>query len=690
MQAEILDALRRGANDEALALARAAVDADAQDPQAHRLLAMALRAGGDDGAALASIERAIALAPDDADLHFHRAGYLVGRRDLEAAQAALSQSVQLDPNQYGAYVMQAQLALSRGDLDEADRNARLAARVDPDHPWTQLLDGSVALQRGDKAHALAVLSQAAHQAPDDAQIRYALGFAYLENGHLAFAEKSFEGLLDKLPGTSRLRALVAELQRRQGRPGDAADTLAPLLELADTTPALQRFAGELELEAGRVDRALPPLRAALAAQPEDPRTVVAIFEAWRRKNDREDARGTLDAALATTTQSIPLWQARVAVERGAVADALAVVERWLAAMPDAVPALEMQLQLLEDSGDLDACEAVARRITAQLPGHPGAEMHIVQGLMRRDPPAAVKHVADLLAKAGNDDARRSLRSWLGHAYDRAGRHADAVAMWSSLQADALANALPLPDPATPVQQWPAMAERRDDAAATAFLAGAPGSGVERLARLLAGAVPAFRDDRFGPQAPEDHLQNYYLPHRLVKGEVAPDEVAADWQAQLPARGIADGRIVDWLLWWDNALLMMLRAHLPHARLLIALRDPRDMLLDWLAFGAPIQFKFASPQAAAGWLAIHLNQLAVLDEQALFPHTLIRMDELINDEAAAARALGDALGTTLPAPPKGLFGGPRFADGRWRDYAAVLAEPFALLTPVARRLGYPEA
>src|SRR3546814_1727491 len=82
-------------------------------------------------AALVSIDRAIALAPEDAELHFHRAGYLVGGRQLEAAQAALSQTVELDPNQFGAYVMQAQLALGRGDVDEAERLARLAARVEP-------------------------------------------------------------------------------------------------------------------------------------------------------------------------------------------------------------------------------------------------------------------------------------------------------------------------------------------------------------------------------------------------------------------------------------------------------------------------------------------------------------------------------------------------------------------------------
>src|SRR3546814_5774982 len=139
MQADILDALRRGANEDALSLARAATTANPQDPQAHRALAMALRASGDSDAALVSIDRAIALAPEDAELHFHRAGYLVGGRQLEAAQAALSQTVELDPNQFGAYVMQAQLALGRGDVDDAERLARLAARVERSEEHTSEL-----------------------------------------------------------------------------------------------------------------------------------------------------------------------------------------------------------------------------------------------------------------------------------------------------------------------------------------------------------------------------------------------------------------------------------------------------------------------------------------------------------------------------------------------------------------------
>jgi hypothetical protein len=222
----------------------------------------------------------------------------------------------------------------------------------------------------------------------------------------------------------------------------------------------------------------------------------------------------------------------------------------------------------------------------------------------------------------------------------------------------------------------------------AFLAGAPGSGIERLAAVLAGTVPAFRSDRFDAgRAPDDLLQNFHVAARLAGGELDAATLAQDWRAHLPARGVANGEVIDWLLWWDNALLPMLRTQLPQANVLIALRDPRDMLLDWLAHGAPAPLAMGSPTVAAQWLATLLNQLAALHEQDLFPHRLLRMDAAMDDAQALSALVGTALGLELPVAPVGALGPRRFPAGHWRGYAEALAEPFRLLTPVARRLGY---
>ena len=71
--------------------------------------------------------------------------------------------------------------------------------------------------------------------------------------------------------------------------------------------------------------------------------------------------------------------------------------------------------------------------------------------------------------------------------------------------------------------------------------------------------------------------------------------------------------------------MALRPHLREAMLMIAVRDPRDMLLEWLAFGTAMPFAMPSPAAAAEWLAIALNQVASLVEDQWFPNRVVRTD-----------------------------------------------------------------
>ncbi|MFC3551906.1 tetratricopeptide repeat protein [Lysobacter cavernae] len=690
MYEPILDALRRGAAAQALAAARDAVATQPQDATAHRLLAAALRLDGDREAALAAIDHAIGLAPDDAGLHLERAGLLLAERQLDEAQAALARATGLDPNQFPAYIVQAQLAVGRGDLDEAERLVRTAARIAPEHPHVAAVEGSLALRRGDADRALAILSGAAERAPDDLQLRHALGFAYLAKGHFAFAEQAFRRLLERDPDSRALRSLIADLVRRQGRPGEAADELAPLLDGAAATPALQRLVAELELEGGRNESALARLRESFAAQPLDRRTLLALMEAWRRLEAVDEARSTLDTTLEAHTQLPDLWRARLALEPFAGEGARDVVARWQVAMPEHVPALEAQSTIHGRAGEHDQAEAVARRIIELQPGHTQAELRIVDELLRRDPDAAVMRVEGLLAKAQDINIKRSLRQLLGRCFDIAGQPDAAAATWAELHAEVVGERLPLPQPSAPIAQWPELAPVAESTPPVLLLWGAPGSLVERLAVTLGESGAPVRADRLGATPPNDLFQRYPTTAGLVDGTLDAAYQINLWRAGLPARGISDGTVFDWLLWWDNALLLALRPYLPEAVLMIALRDPRDMLLDWLAYGSPVPFALASPEAGARWLAATLEQVAQLHEQDLFPHRLVRLDDIAQDPRGVAQALADALQTRVMTPSPATLGTARLAPGHWRTFAEPLAEAFALLEPVAQRLGYPAA
>jgi tetratricopeptide (TPR) repeat protein len=679
----IREALSRGDYVQALAAATVAASAHPDNAQAYRLLAAAQRAAGEPVAALASIDRAIALAPDEADAHFERAGLLLGEHQVDAAQAALARSIGLDPNLFGAYVLQAQLALGRGDLDEAERLRRLAMRIAPEHPQLAAIEGTLALRRNDPARAQNILANALQQHPDDAQIGYALGFVYMAQGHLAFAEQVFRNVLARHPDAINLHALIADLVRQQGRPAEALQEIAPLLaDPARVTPGLRRIAGELELLAGSPERALPWLRDAFAAQPQDRRALAALMETWRRLGDGAQARATLDAALATSPQIEDLWQARLAVESDTPA-IRTVIDRWLMAMPGSVVALEARMALHDRTGEAAAAEIIAQQIIALEPGRSSAEFRLLDGLLERDPAAAIARAGQLVAQAPAGDGRLLLTGWLALAHDRAGEPAAAVALWSQLQAQVAGARLPLWQPGTPPVQWPEFGAVTPDAAPIAWLWGPPGSAVESVAAVLAATTPAFRADRFGPSPPPDAFQRFQSIADLQSGAVSPAQVFAQWQAGLAARGIRDGQVIDWLPYWDNQLLLALRAHAPHGMLLIAMRDPRDLLLDWLAFGARPPLALGTPMVAAEWLARVLGQVATLQEEALYPAQLLRVDGIHDDPVALAAAIG------VPAPvqPSNQRSQKRFPAGHWRAYADVLAEPFAVLTPIAQRLGY---
>ena len=695
MQERIFAALRRGANAEALSMARVAVAEAPHDARAHALLAHAERASGDQAAAQHAIARAVLLAPEDADLHFQRAGFLLSEHKLGEAQAALDRTLQLDPNQFSAYILQAQMAIGRGDIDEAERLQRSAARLSPDHAWVKTLEGMIALRRGDGARAQALLTRAAAQMPDDLQVLYALGFAHLDQRQFAFAEQAFRKVIETSPRMQGLRGLLADVLLQQQRPDEALEVLQPLLDNPETaTPGLKRMTAELELAMGRHETAIQRLREALAEEPRDPRGWALAAEIWRRTGDSADARATLDATLEKHPDAARLWQLRLAFEPESGDGAEAAVARWLAAMPDNVLALEAAMHLHEVRGDTEAVDTLAQRIVELEPGRTSAEMRVIDRMTRTQPEAAIVHIQGLISKAGDDAARRGLMPWLGYAQDRAGRHADAAMTWIALNAGQAAVRWPLTAPGPAGGPWPEAATAVPGTPPVAYLWGLPGSGVEKVAAVIGYAGYPLRADRFGPNAPQDPLQNPDTIAALNNGSLTPERLLAEWRAALPARGIHDGIVIDWLPFWDNALLKMLRPLQPGAIVMIAVRDPRDMLLEWLAFGSAMPYGIASPTDAALWMARQLQHVIALrgtpQSGPLQPHKLVLTDHALADVQAFAAEVGGGLGLDeIQVPPASALGGQRFAFGHWREYAKPLAEPFALLSDVAQALGYPE-
>jgi len=690
MQEQILQAFQRNANDEALTLAQQWVDQSPGQAVPLSWLATALRQQGNIDAALAALDQALALQPDDAVLHLQRATLLLTGRQFEAANAALARTTELDPNQLDGYLIQAHMALAQRDFDRAQSLSRVASRLAPEHPQLLAIDGMIALHQGEPDKALALLNHAAEQAPEDPRILYGLGFAFLAKDHVAFAEQTFRKLLAAQPDSLPMMSLVADLCLRQGHMPDAALLLEQMLATEQgNTLGVRRQAAMIQLQAGQPQAAAEHAVACLQEGGQiDRRLLQVALMAWEQLGADGQAREVLDALLEKHPQDHSLWLARLAVEQVGSEAAAAVAQRWVELMPEHIPAWEIRMRLHDMLSQPEQAEAVARRIIELEPGRVSGEQRVVGGLLERNQSdAAVAHVEAMIARA-DEVAKPSLRTWLGVVQDGARRPADAVSTWLEIRQAEASQRLSLPPQAKSPMSWPDMAPMSEDAHdRPLFVTGLPGSGVERVITILGAASPVVRTDRFGNTPPNDPFQRFDTLAALASGELSADALVQQWRDALPARGVPNGNIIDCLLWWDNGLLWALRQHLSQGRLLAVLRDPRDMLLEWLAFGGSSPFALNTITEATAWLQRSLEQLANLHDQSLYPVALMRIDGMENNPQGLSKLLEQVFGSAFPVvdqlPP------PRLPAGHWRQYNDVLGAAFNNLTPVAVRLGYPE-
>ncbi len=135
--------------------------------------------------------------------------------------------------------------------------------------------------------------------------------------------------------------------------------------------------------------------------------------------------------------------------------------------------------------------------------------------------------------------------------------------------------------------------------------------------------------------------------------------------------------------------------MPGARAIVALRDPRTLLLNWWVYGSAQGFAFPGAEIAAEWLAHALTPIADRLESAPGSMLPVRGEAVDEDAAAVCAELAERLGLAatpsaerLAALGAGQGGHPNsFAAGHWRHYRDALSSAFDKLEGIAQRLGY---
>jgi tetratricopeptide (TPR) repeat protein len=682
MLQDVLTALRAGDTAAALASATRWTTTEPQNADALFWLAQSRGAAGDLAGAGAALDEALAVAPQRADLLTLR-GYLdLQGRDLDKATAGLNAALAQDPNQVPAYIALAHLALARGDRAETERLVAYAKRVDPEHPRVLLLEALLAArQEGQAERVLPLLTAAAERAPNDPLVLSALGVAFFERQHFAFAEETLRKALALSTASPALHAPLITALAAQNKI-DAAMAAADAWAARQPEALPPRWTrAQLRLQVGQAAAAREDLEAILAAQPRHLQAYEWLLQVLGQTEGVLAVHAELERRVAADPGFAFAWQQLLNVQP--LDAAPATVQRWLEAMPEHPAALEAAATLAERDGREGDALAYAERALAAEPRLLEAALLRARATALLMPEAALARMDALIAAATTPEQARALSGWRAMALHRVGRPEDALQAWGRLWMDGPAFGLPLPNPEPASKATPTT-----DGGAGHLLWGPPGSRVERIQRALIPAAPnRLMVDRFRQPMRDDGFNALRSPpgHPFAG-------TAEHWRRPLEARGLDPSTLIDALPFWDG----WTQATLHGTTLVAVLRDPRDLLLNWMAWGSAAGYAFPSPAMAAAWLHRQLDQL--LAAEAANPAKVVRIDaDRLDTDRAALSAQLTAVFDLDTAPDmeaavalsRAANGGPTdFVAGTWRQYAGPMQALLKPLGEMAVRLGYP--
>lgn len=643
----------------------------------------------DEGEAL--MLRAHELAPDRIDIIIGLGNVCFEKRDFAGACRRYEHALSFDPNQAIVHAGLGQALLMLGETSRAEQHFHMALRL-ADSPAAHAGLGSIALERADAETALKQLTRAAELAPGDPQIQFLLGRAFTQRGTPAFAEQAYGNALRLNANLHPARHMLAQLLLEGGRADEAEPHFRTLAEHPSFGPIGVLGLADVARARGDLNAAVEGYRAALAASPGQAQIVVPLAWCLTELGRRDEAMAAYDQFLQRHPNDRTVRAARAEVNAAIGRPAEAITEWTVLAEqdPDDLQAQIRLAQLHERQGEYPAALAAAERVIALKPDEPGAILVRIRARLRDGDDAGARELLEAWnSRPLSEGSRRQCLNYLGQVHDHAGDYAQAARAFAQAQHGAPSALHPLSrtvpaelDAALAAPAKPAWAE------APVLLLGAPGSGVERIAALLADQpdLVVLRDRSGRWQRDDDFASPQFEAYRGELDEATIDAIRARYLAPLRRAGIgADATVVDWLPRWDARLLALLRQAMPGTRLIVVERDPRDALLNWLAFGWLPGIGCSDVAAAARWLARaqrHLQHGAGLDD----PRRLhVDADAVLADPATGGAGLSAFLGlggllrrgpelAQADQWPGGLPS--RFPAGHWRHYASVLAEPFA--------------
>lgn len=497
--------------------------------------------------------------------------------------------------------------------------------------------------------------------------------------------------------------LAASLRHGEGRSEEAVDLLKRARSLAPKDPNILNSLGICLKALGRTDAALDAYGAALKI---DPGMAAAHFN-----------RGAVLESLNEVTA------ARSAYERAAELDSNYVEPLASLAWLDA------------QAGDPISARANAERVLALSQSNILARMALASAdLQEGNLAAATSRLGALVHDPAVAQVNRSIvLGLIGDLLDAEGRASDAFAAYSASNAEMkalYAGSYERPGEETALEhtsrltEWfeaadprpwseaPPLRPRAADPAVHAFLVGFPRSGTTLLENVLAAhpeVVSLEEKDSLASASAAYFGSNEGLQRlaQLSSGEAARQRDA--YWSFVRSFGIQPrGKVFIDKMPLASVALPVVSKLFPNARILFAVRDPRDVVLSCFRrrFGMNASmYQLLTLDGAAAYYDAVMGLSEIYRGLLPLPQHIVRYESLVEEFEGTARAACEFLGLawnanlldfasrartrgiSTPSASQVARGLNREGQGVWRRYAGQMAPVLPILEPWVRRFGY---
>ncbi len=569
----------------------------------------------------------------------------------------------------------------------------------------------------------------------DAEAWYWLGLAQANLGMLNEAANALARAVSCNPRHAPAHHTLGSVLMRLGRSEQAVNSLRQAIKAMPSFAEAHSDLGNVLRLTGRHDEAEASLHKALKLKPDDVRAHLHLALLYKQQRRFMEAAASCREAVTRQPAFAEAHNelGNVLQNLGEHEEALASYRKALALRPDSPDAWTNLGLTLEKLHRLEEAREAAKSALAQTPRHYGANLLCARLDSREGAQQqACERLEALLQQplAPRDYAVAAME--LGHALDKRGeqehafeRFEAAKRAWQSVLTAASCDTGQLPLHTARLRAW-FTAERvrgwgtapcNDGLASPIFLVGFPRSGTTLMEQMLESHpdLTGSREEPLLTRLLESIATLLGRPFAYPEGldELAPTELrvlrAEYWRLarQLIGPEIETRRLVDKLP-LNIIELGLIHRLFPDAKIIVALRDPRDVCLSCY------MQSFELNQAMVNFLDLGSTTRLYAAVMNLWSHyrTLLNLDafvyryeDLVDDVEGMARRLLEFLGepwdptvlryheiartqyANTPSYQSVTLPIYRKAIGRWRGYATQLAPHLAVLQPFLEEFGY---